>query len=199
MPERRKRRASRRHARHDAVAALDSTRGIDRRRARRRRDDRYARAANTYRTCSRRRRRRCGRRRRRRAPPSRPVACFYRPRDARLGLPSRRSRQPLRPAPRPRDNSRVARAARVERSIRAARRARVPRRADGRASRVPGLGRGLGRPSGRKARVVRGRARCFFFLPVQSMSSRPTDRSLTPSRPTSRKHRRWRSPPGWTP
>ena len=93
MPERRKRRTLRRRARHDAVAALDLTRGIDRRRARRRRDVRYARAMNTYRTCSKRRRRHRARRRRRGAPSvtSRRVFFSTAPRALRAAIASKPS------------------------------------------------------------------------------------------------------------
>ena len=199
MPERRKRRTLRRRARHDAVAALDLTRGIDRRRARRRRDVRYARAMNTYRTCSKHRRRHRARRRRRGAPSvtSRRVFFSTAPRALRVAIASKPSaaaagvaptRQHARPhAPRASRNRSGPRSARARRAART----------------VPGLAFGLAAGDSdsistpaRTAQRVHGRAISFSSAPLFDRSgSDPALHTLVPTRAI----RRWRFPPGSTP
>lgn len=165
MPERRKRRTLRRRARHDAVAALDLTRGIDRRRARRRRDVRYARAMNTYRTCSKRRRRHRARRRRRGAPSvtSRRVFFSTAPRALRVAIASKPSAAAAGAAPARRLARRARRARRAIDPSRETHALAVPR-GRSRVSRS-GRGRGLGRPSGVHHHHHRA---WLFFLPVCS-------------------------------
>jgi hypothetical protein len=185
MPERRKRRTLRRRARHDAVAALDLTRGIDRRRARRRRDVRYARAMNTYRTCSKHRRRHRARRRRRGAPSvtSRRVFFSTAPRALRVAIASKPSAAAAGAAPARRHARPSAPRASSDRSeppdARACRAARTVARLAFRGS----AGDFDVHPDERRASFAG--ARGVSFLP--SNHRRPIDRSLTPSRPTSRK------------
>ena len=195
MPERRKRRTLRRRARHDAVAALDLTRGIDRRRARRRRDVRYARAMNTYRTCSKHRRRHRARRRRRGAPSvtSRRVFFSTAPRALRVAIASKPSAAAAGAAPARRHAPPHAPRASSDRSeprdARACRAARtVPRPFGGAAGDSGSIGT--------SARIARARARGFFFLPPLIVRSGPDParHTLVPSRAI----RRWRSPPGST-
>ena len=170
MPERRKRRTLRRRARHDAVAALDLTRGIDRRRARRRRDVRYARAMNTYRTCSKRRRRHRARRRRRGAPSvtSRRVFFSTAPRALRVAIASKPSAAAAGAAPARRHTRPSAPRASSDRSgppdARACRAARTVARLAFRGS----AGDFDVHPDERRASFAG--ARGVSFLPIQSSS-----------------------------